>query len=179
MPKRAIIIFLVFFISLMPAAECLAAQARNPATVQKGKNYAREGQTIKCEYFTVTIPAGWVMPEAIRRKPPVLYAAFADKKSGIAITYNILNIPMSAKELAEITIKNMNASGLKTSQLKKSGNFYRLNITGKVSGEAWFASNGKICTATIVLGEKMNKKVPDVFMKAFNPVDKGLFPTSM
>lgn len=169
---------LLAMLALLPIF-CGQAQAAGKARPEPQKVHANAGQTVKTEYFSVTLPAGWIMPEAINRRKPALSAVFYNQKTGIAITVNVLDMPIPARDLAQSTLKSMRAGGLKPAEPVKSGEFYKIAISGRPQGEAWFAGNGKICAATVILGEKMNRKVANEFLRVFRPVDKALFPAGI
>lgn len=164
--KLLTIVFLLLFATFANAA---------PAA----KNKAKSANAVTSAYFSADLPPGWFMPEKISEKPRAISAVFANKPTGMAITVNVLLVPVPAKDLAEQTIKKMNASGLNTGKPQKVGSLYKVPLTGKANGEAWFGSNGQICAATVILGKKMDAKVANEFFAAFRPKDPELFPARL
>lgn len=150
-----------------------------PVKPAPAKNFAKSGQTVSTEYYRVTLPRDWIMPDPVKKRPHGISVAFANEKNRNAVTINILTIPMKAEDLAKSTIASMKKNGLKIGKLQKTGNLYRLEIFGKPGGEAWFGSDGKICAATVILGEKIDKKSINAFLTAFKPVTRELFPAAM
>lgn len=154
----------------------LATEAAGASAAKPAPNYAGSGQTVKTEYFSVKLPAGWIMPEKLKKRPGGVNAVFADEKSRDAVTISVLLIPASAEDFAKNTMATMKKGGLKVGALQKVQNYYVLPIKGKPMGEAWFACDGKMCAATVILGEKIDKKSVDGFLSAFKPANPALFP---
>lgn len=163
------------FTRLLPLIVLCLVCANFAAGAPKSKPVA-DSKNITTEYFNVVLPQGWIMPEKISKKPQGMSAVFANKRTGMAVTVNVLTVPVSASDLANQTIKNMRSGGLKPGKAEKIGNLYRVKISGKASGEAWFGSNGQICAATVILGAKPDLKVANEFFAAFRPKDPNLFP---
>lgn len=170
--------FFVLFISLpvLFASESFAASKVLPAPT---KNYAKSGQPVKTKYFSVTLPAGWVMPEQIKNRPGGLGCVFLHPKSVNTVNLTILDIPEKTDKFAKWVADSMKKSGLKTGKLEKAGAFYRIPINDKAKGEGWFACDGKTCASTVILGEKLDKGAVNSFLSAFRPVSQSIFPKKM
>ncbi len=114
-----------------------------------------------------------MMPQKVQKRPDGIAAVFASD-DGLAVTFNIIKTDMPAERIAAQTVDNMRKSGLQASDPQKQGSLYRVNIKGSMDGTAWFGSDGKLCSATIILGSppENGKKL----LGALKPVDPNLFP---
>lgn len=136
------------------------------------------GKKVQTEYFSLTIPAGWSMPMPVKKNNLGMTALFGAVKSNLAVTVNVLKSPMSAKDIATQTLANMRKGGLKTGPLRTKGGLCYAEISGKVTGVAWFGSNNKgLASAVVILGS--NDSQANELLKALKPSEKGLFPTAV
>lgn len=160
------------------AALLLAGAPQTDAAARKGANAAdiqKAGTEVKTKYFELAIPDGWIMPQPVKQQPnDGVSAVFATEKGNVAITLNVMNVPMDAREIATQTAANMNKTGLKTTEPVENGGLWAIDIEGKAKGKAWFGSNGKICAVTTIFGADV--KLADELLKAIKTENKGLFP---
>lgn len=136
---------------------------------------AAQGDAIKTDYFSITPPTGWSMPAPVKEQPHGgASAAFTRADANIAVTLNVLRIPMTAQQLAENMARDMAKNGLKASKPMRKDGMVWLKIEGKAPGQAWFGSNGELCAATLIFGPE--PKQANELLRAIQSPCKGLFP---
>lgn len=133
------------------------------------------GETVETPYFSVTIPAGWYMPEPVKKQPlDGISAVFATTSGTMALAISIMKAGMTAKELAQQTAANMAKTGLKITTPRKKGGFWQIDIKGQANGEGWFGANGKFCSVITLFGK--NFADANVFLSALATEYPELFP---
>lgn len=166
---------------------CLAARhgKANPAPPAEqsrqapAKPAAVAGQTVKTEYFSVTLPKDWFLAYPISKKKNDIAAVFSNDKTRVTVTLNIIRAPLTVKQLADLTIGSMKKSGLAPSQPKAAGKMYKVSLQGKARGEAWFAANGKICSATVILAPQSDINSANAFLASLRSTIGDMFPVSL
>jgi len=134
------------------------------------------GSVIKTKYFNLTIPQGWMMPQPVKQQPrDGISAVFASEKGNVAITINVMQVALSAKEIAAQTAANMQKSGLKTTPPVEKNGFWVIDVEGKAKGNAWFGSNGKICAVTTVFG--YDTAAANALLGSIQEADAKLIPS--
>lgn len=159
------------------SAAVFAGSAKAPTARENPKTAAIASGEVRTEFFSIRLPQGWVAPHAPQKKPLGISAVFANAKTGLAVTFNVLRANMPAAELAKTTVARMRASGLKVTEPARVGNFYRVNLSGKVGGQAWFMAKDGLCSATVILGA--NPADANVLLKALEAPDRSLFPAAV
>lgn len=170
MKKTALILFILAAFMFVAIPQTQGATGK--ATVNANQ---RAGAQIKTKYFELTIPAGWFMPQPVKEQPNKgISAVFAPEDGKLAITINVMPVPISAKEIATQTAANMTKTGLKTSQATEKNGFWVIDIEGKAKGQAWFGSNGKNCSVITVFGA--NLASANDILEVLKGTDAKLFP---
>lgn len=146
------------------------APARPPAT---------EGQRVKTEYFNVVLPRGWIMPYPVNNKPDGTSAVFADEKTQVTVTVNVIRVKLKALDFANMVLPNMKKSGLQAGKPELINGLYRVKIGGKPGGEAWFGSNGTLCTATVILAQSPHVAPANEILSAIKSTEPALFPRNV
>lgn len=154
-----------------PAAEQSRQAPTKPAAVS--------GQTVKTDYFSVLLPKDWFMAYPISKKKTDVAAVFSNDKTHVTVTLNIIRAPLTVKQLADLTIGSMKKSGLSPSQPRPAGKMYKVMLKGKANGEAWFAANGKICSATVILAPQSDIHSANDFLASLRSAIGDMFPTSL
>ncbi len=105
---------------VFPGLQALAAEKSKPA--------ATAGNVVKTKYFEIAIPKGWVMPKEIRSSKRATAAIFSNNKALIAVELSVLDSTKSAKEMAEITAKDMRRQKLSVSDpVEVANGFYAMD----------------------------------------------------
>lgn len=174
-----LIVLMLGFGILCP--ESLDAARRAPAGQEQMRHVpdrppATEGQRVKTEYFNLILPRGWIMPYPVNNKPDGTSAVFADEKTQITVTVNIIRAKLQALDFANMILPNMKKSGLKPEKPVFDNGFYKVVIRGKASGAAWFGSNGNLCTATVILSQSPNVTPANELLSALKTTQANLFP---
>lgn len=182
----AIIIFLgIFFIS----SGAQGAAPRNlPVQPEANKPQARKapekpaaisGQNIKNEYFSITLPADWIMVYPLAKKQDGVSAVFTNNKSQVTVTLNVIKRPLTTKQFADLVIPGMRQSGLNPSQPKNTGDLCNIKLDGQAKGEAWFSANGQIAIATVILAPTPDIRSANNFLKALQSPERKMFPAEI
>lgn len=137
---------------------------------------ATEGQRVKTEYFNLVLPRGWIMPYPVNNKPDGTSAVFADEKTHVTVTVNVIRAKLKALDFANMILPNMKKSGLRPEKPVADNGFYKVVIRGKASGAAWFGSNGSLCTATVILSQSPNVAPANELLSALKTTPANLFP---
>lgn len=132
---------------------------------------------IKTEFFSVRLPEGWNMPQHVKKQPGDNGISAAFVKGNLAITITIIKAAADARELAEEVAKNMRQSGLKTSAPTEDNGLWRIDISGRAQGRAWFGSADALSGITLVLGPDIERA--NEFLSQLKPVSPGLIPKSV
>ena len=166
------------------ATEGIAAKkVAPPAEYPQGKPVqppvkpaATSGQTVNSDFFSVRLPAGWNMAYPLNRKPGGTSAVFTSEASQVTVTINILKSSFDAKKFVNIVWNDMKKSGLKPSAPHQEGKFYTIRFNGKPGGQAWFAANGSLCVATVILTPLADISSANAFLQAIKSRNRDLFP---
>ena len=173
------IIPLLMLTALFVSGTIIQAEAKGKAT-----GAVKAGTEVKTDYFEITIPDGWMMPQPAKTLPNgAVSAVFAstDKKMAVAVT--AMKAEMDAKTIAEQTTANMRKGGMTTTEPVEKDGFYTAEMQPKVKkapnakGLAIFGANGKECTVTIITGTDMQKA--NELLSALKPLDGARFPTKV
>lgn len=157
-----LLVLAVFILQLSLAAPVLGAAKKsgNSPKAAPAQNVpaAKAGEDVKTDFFQVHIPSGWIMPYPVksRHKPDGTSAVFSNEKTHVTVTFNVVQTPFSLKEFSNTILSQMKASGLKPGMPVMEGGLNKIKISGMPQGEAWFGSNGKFCTATVILSQSPN-----------------------
>lgn len=140
---------------------------------------ANKSRSIKTDYFTVTIPAGWNMPAPLKQQPlGGVSVAFVKTGSDVAVTLNFLELGVSAKDFAEKMIQDMNKSDMKASKPVEQKGLYTFSIHGKADGKAWIGARDGVCAATLVFGTDFSQAAPLLRAIRLLPKYEKLVPVS-
>lgn len=175
-------LFLALVFCFVPnSLDCQAASrnARHAAQQKQAQPQtppAKAGDEIKTEYFNLKLPAGWIMPYPVNHKPNGTSAVFADEKSHVTVTVNVIKANLSVKQFMDMILPDMKKSGLKPGMPVMEKGLYRVTIQGKPQGEAWFGSNGKLCTATVILSQSAKLSAANELLAVFKTGLPALFP---
>ena len=170
----------------LPAPGAGAQKTRQPLETNPGqpvkapsKPAASSGQTINTEYFSVRLPAGWNMAFPINKKPGGISAVFTNETGQVTLTINVLKSPLDVKKFVNIVWNDMKKGGLNPSAPRQTGKLYNIKLNGMPKGEAWFAANGKLCVATIVLTPLKDFNSANVFLQALKSAHRDMFPAKI
>ncbi len=153
-------------ISVVFAAAILVAALASPA----------QAEEVKTKYFSIDLPANWVMPQPVQEGGGAQIAIFGNNSDGSAVTITVVGTDLSAKDAAEQTVGNMRSGGLKPSDpVEKNGMYTSSFKQGPATGESWFGSNGKEFAVTTIIGNSLDSG--KALLKLLKPVDAKLFPT--
>lgn len=176
--KRIVALMLcVLCIFITPAMAAKKGGTKTPP-VSAGPA-AKAGDEVKTEFFSLKIPAGWIMPYPVNHKPDGVSAVFGDERSHVTVTINAITAPLSLKEFTDIILPNMKKSGLKPGIPVLENGLNKVLIRGKPQGEAWFGSNGKLCTATVILNENTSIGAANEILQALQSPMANLFPKKL
>lgn len=131
-------------------------------------------ETIKNDFFSVTLPAGWSGQETKNVAPNGANAVF--KKGRLtAVTLTMTRTGADNRQIAEKTAEKMRRRGMEVSEPVEKNGFYTIDISKKrVNGKGWFGKNGDISAITIIIAPKIDEA--DDLLKAVRPVADGLVP---
>lgn len=151
--------------------QAMAAENARPA--------ATAGKNVKTGYFEITIPKGWVMPRQTRSTKRGAEAIFSNNKAMTAVQLSVLDSTKTAKEMAEVTAKDMRSQKLSVSDPVEAANgFYTMEVDGgPMPYRCWIGANGKTAGLTMVLGKDV--AVANEILKAVKTTQKGIFPASV
>lgn len=162
---RIIALFLAIFCFSAPPAFSAGARQKPQAS----------GNTVKTDYFSLKIPAGWIMPQPVKKQPgDGLSAAFGLEKGDCVVTLNVMKVSLPAEELATQTAANMRKTGLEVSAPKNDNGFWAFKLSGKANGQALFGCDSGLCAATIIMGNSAENAAE--LLGAIKPIKPGLFP---
>lgn len=146
---------------------------------EKSKPAATAGKLVKTNYFEITIPKGWVMPKETRSTKRGAEAIFSNNRVMTAVQLSVLESTKSAKEMAEVTAKDMRGQKLSVSDpVETAGGFYTMEVDGgPMPYRCWIGANGKVAGLTMVLGKDVS--AANEILKAVKSPQKGIFPASV
>lgn len=159
-----------------PVEAAKKATKSSQSVQEQSQPAARAGDEVKTEFFSLKIPAGWIMPYPVNHKPDGTSAVFGDEKTHVTVTINAIQAPLKLKEFTDTVLPNMKKSGLKTGLPVMENGLYKVVIRGMPQGEAWFGSNGKLCTATVILNGTDNISAANELLGALKSPLPQLFP---
>lgn len=137
------------------------------------------GQEVDTKYFKVVLPAKWSMPVPVQEQEGGYTAVFANMDQSPAVSISIMQAPIDAKQIGEMTLANMKKGGMKATELKERNGLWEANISsGKGKGKVWFGDNEEegLASVTIIVGDGIDKA--DELLSAFEPKVEGLLPKS-
>ncbi len=134
-----------------------------------------QAEEVKTKYFSIDLPADWVMPQPVQEAGGAQIAVFGNNKDGSAVTITVMVNPLSAKDAAEQTVANLRNGGMKPSDpVEKDGLYTSSFKQGPATGESWFGANGKEFAVTTIIGNSVDSG--KALLKLLKPVDAKLFP---
>lgn len=146
-----------------------------PAFSAEQMEIRKAGAEVRTEYFTLKIPSGWIMPAPVKNQPNHgLSAVFALERGDLALTLNVVPAKINIPEYAEKMKQDMKKNGLHAGPLEKRNGFYRMIITGKIGGEAWFGESAGLFGAAILFGKDL--RAANALFGALKPVKGNVFP---
>ena len=156
---------------VFPGLQALAAEKSKPA--------ATAGNVVKTKYFEIAIPKGWVMPKEIRSSKRSTAAIFSNNKALIAVELSVLDSTKSAKEMAEITAKDMRRQKLSVSDpVEVANGFYAMEVDGgPMPYRCWIGANGKLATITSIMGKEIG--AANEILKAVRTSQPNMFPLNV
>lgn len=139
---------------------------------------AKAGEVVKTEFFELKIPADWIMPYPVNKKhkPEGTSAVFSDEKTRVTVTVNVIQTPLSLKNFTTAIVNEMKKSGLKPGMPVMENGLNKIIIRGTPQGEAWLGSNGKFCTATVILSQTANISAANELLNQLKSSFPNLFP---
>lgn len=164
--KRLLSLFVVF-----AALFCFTSisSAKAPQLKEMG------GQKVETSFYQVVIPSGWSMPTPIQTAPNNgVTALFASMSQSPAISISVMQAPVTAKQIGEMTLANMEKGGITHTPLEEKDGLQHSTLSGKGKGSIWFGENNGIVSVTIITGDNIDKA--DEFFSVFEPKMDGLFP---
>lgn len=179
--KLCALLFCVLCISMLPNLSLGAKKGGSgaqSAPVRSGPA-AKAGDEVKTEFFSLKIPSGWIMPYPVNHKPDGTSAVFGNEKTHVTVTINAIKAPLKLKAFTDMVLPNMKKSGLKTGIPVLENGLYKVVISGKPQGVAWFGSNGKLCTATVILNETANINSANELLEVLKSPVHNLFPKKL
>lgn len=156
-----------------------AAQASEQSRKGPEKPAAVSGQTVKTDYFSILLPKDWFMAYPVSKKQQDIAAVFSNDKTRVTITLNVIRAPLSIKKFTDLIIGSMKQSGLQPSLPVATGKMNKIILNGKAKGEAWLASNGKLCTATVILAPQSDIHSASAFLGELRSGIGDMFPTHL
>lgn len=134
------------------------------------------GQKVDTKYYNVVIPSGWSMPTPIQNAPDNngYTALFASMSQSPAISISVMQAPVSAKQVGEMTLANMKKGGITATPLEEKDGLQHVMLSGKGKGSIWFGENNGTVSVTIITGDNIDKA--DEFLSVLAPKAEGLFP---
>ena len=156
---------------------CITSEAYAARSSQKPQKSASD---IKTEFFSINLPAGWIMPQPVKKQPrdSGISVAFVSEADGLAVTITIIRAAADPKDLSAEIAKNMSESGLNASSPEQaSGNMWRMKIRGKAQGEAWIGSSDGLSSITLILGKDL--KPANALLARIKSAPAGLLPQSI
>lgn len=175
--------FFFFQTTFVPNVGCAAQKGKMEVQTLPGGNVpaARAGDEVKTEFFWLKIPSGWIMPYPVskKHKPEGIAAVFSDEKSGVAVTLNAIQTPLSLKNFTDAILGEMKKSGINPGMPVLEKGLNKITITGIPQGEAWLGSNGKLCTATVILSEYSNISAANELLQVLQSPYSQLFPKKL
>lgn len=143
---------------------------------EKGKPAAVAGNVVKTRDFEVAIPEGWIMPKQTRSSKRATAAIFSNNKALVAVELSVLDSSKSAREMANLTAKDMRSKKLVVSDPEEGPNgFYVMDVDGgPMPYRCWIGANGKLATITTVMGKDIG--AANELLKAVKPAQPGMFP---
>ena len=107
----------------------------------------------KCDYFTVDMPAGWVLQGEQSGQNGAYIAMFLNQQNGTVITATFIKNGMDAKATAEGTAQNMKAQGVDVNALEQESNYYTFTYAQKgLQGEQYFCDDGDLVSVCNIIG---------------------------
>lgn len=135
-------------------------------------------EEVKTDYFTLSLPSDWVMPQPPQNVNGGIIAVMQNKAKTSAVSIAVTPVTLPAKDLATQTFANMKTGGFTVSEPVASGDSYVGEFShGKAKGVSYFSSNGKAGSVITILGTTTGPG-KDLLTKNFKPVDPRLFPSS-
>lgn len=165
----------------LPTGAAYAAKKmvkEQPAARAQNMPAAKAGEEVKTEFFQIKIPSGWIMPYPVNQKhnPEGTSAVFSDEKTKVTITINVIQTPLSLKNFTNTIVNEMKKSGLKPGMPVMENGLNKIIIRGTPQGEAWFGSNGRLCTATVILSQQSDVSVANQLLNQLRSSSPNLFP---
>lgn len=138
------------------------------------------GQEVDTKYFKVVLPKEWSMPVPVQEVDGGYTVVFANMAQSPAVSISIMQAPMDAKQIGEMTLANMKKGGMKATPLEEKDGLWQANISsGKGKGKVWFGDNQKegLASVTIIVGDGIDRA--EELLSAFESKVEGLLPKSI
>lgn len=138
------------------------------------------GKEVDTKYFKVVLPKKWSMPVPVQEVDGGYTVVFANMAQSPAVSISIMQSPMDAKQIGEMTLANMKKGGMKATDLEEKDGFWQANISsGQGKGKVWFGDNKEegLASVTVIVGDGLERA--DELLSAFELKVEGLLPTSI
>ncbi len=130
---------------------------------------------VKTPHFSITLPDDWTQPNEIISQQGSSVALFQNTTDGTAVTVTVVDAPMSARDVAEQTVKGMKNGGIAASAPHEENGFYVSSFEQDgAKGISYFGSNGKTFAVTSIVGPDLN--TGKTLLKNLKITDAKLIP---
>lgn len=171
-----LICFLLFYVLFLPPPGWTAVKTQNTLSPNKIEVAVKVGEKVETEFFDLKIPSNWFMPYPVNHKPDSVSAVFGNQKNDVTVTVNVIQAPLSLKAFVDNVLPGMKKSGLDPGKPTMENGLYKVVFKGKLKGMAWFGSNGKLCSALIVLSQYPDIAVANELLSVIKFSPSNLFP---
>ena len=142
---------------------------------------AAQAEEISNEFFVLNVPNGWQKTISPTQANGALVVLVQNPKEKIVVSVSITPVKMPAKQLAEVTAKNMQAGGFTVAKPVQQGDTYTVEFkqnAQNTSGIHYFSSNGERGGVVTIMAPSASQiaKGKLFVQENLKPVDAKLFP---
>ena len=142
---------------------------------------AAQAEEISNEFFVLNVPSGWQKTISPTQANGALVVLVQNPKEKVVVSVSITPVKMPAKQLAEVTAKNMQAGGWTVSEPVQQGDSFTVDFKQegkKLLGIHYFSSNGERGGVVTIMAPSIAQiaKGKLFVQENLKPADARLFP---